>query len=1190
MKSKMRRIYAAVMALAITISLVTVPVQAAEAPQFSDVDGHWGEEAIVRWADYGVIEGSNGQFNPDAPITRAEMAAAIARLLGLTETAENTFTDVEAGAWYAQAILQCAAAGIIQGSNGMANPNGTLTRQEAAVMLGRALGIQPDEGDVAFLDGEQVADWAAGYVSAMSDRGILSGVGGNQFAPLEDINRASVVTVLNNAITAYANEPGATVQASGGIALVVAEDVTVTGTAEDVLIVAGGDVTVAADVSGSVTVSAEGADVTVAENAVVGTVAVSGGSAAVTVEADASVSTLAVAESASGASVTVAADAAVETVTVAAPESSVTVSGSVGAVEAAETAGNADITVGAGATVDSITTAAAETDITVSGTVETVTVAGTAGSTTVTANRGAEITSVDNSAEDVTISGSGTVERVTTSGNDTAINTDGTELTVAEGVTGVTENNKDVDAGETTTTKRPSSGGGGSSSGGGSTHSHSYTDGVCSCGAYDPAWAQVDSAEDWAAAVAAGQNIVVTAAFTADTQLNVPGAITVNGRNLTITSTNDADDAEDAAGILVTGAATIKNLTVSGPNSTPSYWDNGEYGIKIYNADNVTLQNVTVMAANAGIQVNSSTVTLAGTVTVSGNEWGGIEVCKSSNEGLTAGILNINGATVVCTDTAVPAIWIDGTTAEAGVVNGADGMTQITAGDQIYYYTAGTAITLAKNATISGAQTVENMTVNANVTLTVSEGSTLTVTGTLTNNGTITGAGTVVASGYARQNGNWVKLFDAGLGTEADPYMIASNNEFAAMINYAGYDLDHAKNEYFKIKDSVTEIDFAAVAAQIDTSLAVECFSGYTGYKAYISEFQGNLDGNGKTLTNFNKADGYFAVIYTIQNGEIKNLDLNTTDGTTLELCYNVWFSILDDVDIYATETIQTGNNFGRFAYEAQSSTIKNCDNYANISGTYFAPFIGYTAYNTTFENCNNWAQLNGTDVGVLIGNLGAGGQPTWASTLTVTDCHNYGYMYGSNGIGLVTGNPGKHEASAQLNEEHVLQLTASTVVVDVTYTGTAIAPLVLNDFAISQDGKITQTSDTNADVSYYRAVYTGYARQSAGIGGTLFINVYSEDLQHNGSDVLDSGFKTGCKMIDFAHAADNVKAACANQWIEDTENVNYDKYAIVEVDGITYCVINFTVATLTIDTTATLVARAYDADGNMLTQVSVSE
>ena len=137
MKKRKSRIYAAVMAAAITMSLVTVPAQAAETPRFSDVDGHWGEEAIVRWADYGVIEGSNGQFRPDAGITRAEMAAAIARLLGLRETAPNTFLDVEAEAWYAEAILQCAAAGIIQGSNGMANPNGMLTRQEAAVVLKR---------------------------------------------------------------------------------------------------------------------------------------------------------------------------------------------------------------------------------------------------------------------------------------------------------------------------------------------------------------------------------------------------------------------------------------------------------------------------------------------------------------------------------------------------------------------------------------------------------------------------------------------------------------------------------------------------------------------------------------------------------------------------------------------------------------------------------------------------------------------------------------------------------------------------------------------------------------------------------------------------------------------------------------------------------------------------------------------
>ena len=644
MKAKLRRIYAAVMALAITISLVTVPVQAAEAPQFSDVDGHWGEEAIVRWADYGVIEGSNGQFNPDAPITRAEMAAVIARLLGLTETAPNTFTDVEADAWYAQAILRCAAAGIIQGSNGMANPNGTLTRQEAAVMLGRALGIQPDEGDVAFLDGEQVADWAAGYVSAMSDRGILNGVGGNQFAPLDDINRASVVTVLNNAIAAYANEPGATVQANGGITLVAADDVTVTGVATDILVAQGaaeGRVTVSGNATGTITVQAEGVTVALAAGADVGGVDV--------------------AEAAVGARIVVEEDASVGAVSAAAPESEIHVSGTVETVEAAATAGKAGITVSAGAAVGSITTAASETDITVSGTVETITVSETAGETTVTANRGAEITSVDNSAEDVIISGSGTVENVTTSGDNTAVNTDGTTLTVAEGVTGVTENNKDVDAGETVITRRPSAGGGSSS--GGSSHSHSYPeiwtytrngDGIVT---YTKTCVSGDSTITASNTEIAGINTVVVndveslrgalettavtaiqmtaGSYTLDSQICITRGVTLTGLGDGVTLAKSAGawtdpntgSKGDTSIVTVAGAVgtvTLNNLVLSGGRSID---DDYAHGLNVYKSD-VVLNNITLSGNDgAGMVVAGSTVTAAGLHT-SGNGWGGVNIDK----------------------------------------------------------------------------------------------------------------------------------------------------------------------------------------------------------------------------------------------------------------------------------------------------------------------------------------------------------------------------------------------------------------------------------------------------------------------------------------------------------------------------------------------------------------------------------
>lgn len=1087
------------MAIAITCSIATAPAQALEAPQFSDVDGHWGEEAIVRWADYGVIEGSNGQFNPDAPITRAEMAAAIARLLGLTETAENTFTDVEAGAWYAQAILQCAAAGIIQGSNGMANPNGTLTRQEAAVMLGRALGIQPDEGDVTFLDGEQVAGWAAGYVSAMSDRGVLNGVGGNQFAPLEDINRASVVTVLNNAIAAYANEPGAAVQANGGLTLVAADDVTVTGTAADILVAQGaaeGEITVQADTTGTVSVNAAGATVVLA--------------------AGADVNSVDVAEDAAGARVVVEEDASVGAVSAAAPESEIQVSGTAEAVEAAATAGNAVITVSDGAAVDSITTAAAGTAITVSGTVETVTVAGTAGSTTVTANRGAAITSVDNSAEDVTISGSGTVERVTTSGNDTAINTDGTELTVAEGVTGVTENNKDVAAGETVTTDRPSSGGGSSS--GGSSHSHSYTDGVCSCGAYDPAWAQVDSAEDWAAAVAAGQNIVVTAAFAADTQLNVPGAITVNGRNLTITSTNDADDAEDAAGILVTGAAAIKNLTVSGPNNTTTAWDEGEYGIKVYNAENVTLQDVTVTGANAGIQVNSSAVTLAGTVTVSGNEWGGIEVCKSSNEGLTAGTLNINGAAVVCTDTAVPAIWIDGTTEADGVVNGADGMTQIAAGDQIYYYTAGTAITLARDVTISGTAMVEDLTVNEGVTLTVSEGSTLTVNGTLTNNGTITGDGTVAASGYARQNGNWVKLFSAGLGTEESPYEIAD----AQQLGYVG-----------DLSGTETVPVYVQLNADIDLSTTNSFYGAYQLNNAVF-------DGNGHRIYSASVKRIYGVFAYTLGKTEIKDLtyDLSNLDsyaysGDCVSLIYSAKGGnyvegtadslVLNDVTVTGSGSC-TGNCGAFIANEfmpkGSTITFTGCTYDAEIVGTgYNACFIGwqYPATSSidyqqvsvgpsiTFDSCSVTGELVATQAAVFVAN---------GSNAGVRD-----YVFSDNTIsGTVRGTEvAKYFTAVSFSGhtawEAAAQSGCTTTSDRNVYVGATDSALAIS---VSDDKSISVTASDNSNVTDYKVeigIYTNLYKDNEKNGTWLFFAVAEVAAEEIGDisiyayDFIDAGY-----------------------------------------------------------------------------------
>lgn len=140
-------------------------------------------------------------------------------------------------------------------------------------------------------------------------------------------------------------------------------------------------------------------------------------------------------------------------------------------------------------------------------------------------------------------------------------------------------------------------------------------------------------------------------------QIIVDKAITIDGNSKTIKST-----ATGNAAILVSSSTvTIKNLTVEGPNTKSTGWDGGEYGIKVFGSsiNGIVLENVTVTKANAGILINGN-VTLKGTISVSGNEYGGIEVSKSSTEQNVIGKLTFNsGSSIVCTDKTVPAIWID---------------------------------------------------------------------------------------------------------------------------------------------------------------------------------------------------------------------------------------------------------------------------------------------------------------------------------------------------------------------------------------------------------------------------------------------------------------------------------------------------------------------------------------------------
>lgn len=234
-----KRLFSILLALVLCLSLLPM---SAFAVSYSDIEGHWAEDAIVRWSDYGMIQGSNGQFRPYGTLTRAHMATMLARLLDLPEAKSAGFSDT-AGHWAEDAIDRCAAAGILLGDGGKADPDAPITRQQAMTMLCRALQYRKDAATAlnAFADADKVSGYAAGYMAALVNDGVVLGNKG-KLDPLSYINRGQMVAIIDRLIGYYANVNGQTISAkNGGLILVVAKNVKITDAPAYTTVVVGKD-------------------------------------------------------------------------------------------------------------------------------------------------------------------------------------------------------------------------------------------------------------------------------------------------------------------------------------------------------------------------------------------------------------------------------------------------------------------------------------------------------------------------------------------------------------------------------------------------------------------------------------------------------------------------------------------------------------------------------------------------------------------------------------------------------------------------------------------------------------------------------------------------------------------------------------------------------------------------------------
>lgn len=170
---------------------------------FSDVASDaWYADSI----EYAVLKGlMNGMsattFEPETQMNRAMLVTVLWRYAGAPIDGGNTFSDVEDGQWYTDAIAWAAHNGIVNGvAENRFDPNGTITREQLATILYRyakssGLDVSSRDTLAAFPDTAQISSWASDAISWAVAEGLINGADG-KLMPQGNATRAQVATIL----------------------------------------------------------------------------------------------------------------------------------------------------------------------------------------------------------------------------------------------------------------------------------------------------------------------------------------------------------------------------------------------------------------------------------------------------------------------------------------------------------------------------------------------------------------------------------------------------------------------------------------------------------------------------------------------------------------------------------------------------------------------------------------------------------------------------------------------------------------------------------------------------------------------------------------------------------------------------------------------------------------------------------
>ncbi len=206
-----KRFGAFLLALSLALALAVPAFAAVDDTGFSDVDADaWYAEAVMYCREHNLMTGiGNNQFAPESSLTRAQFATVLYRIEGTPAvTGTDAFTDTPDGAWYSDAVLWASQQNLISGyGGGLFGPNDPVSREQVTAIFWRYAGSPAADGASDYKDEASIASYAAAAVDWASVNSIVAPVSTGVFAPKSDATRAHVAAALMNYSRSQQTEP-----------------------------------------------------------------------------------------------------------------------------------------------------------------------------------------------------------------------------------------------------------------------------------------------------------------------------------------------------------------------------------------------------------------------------------------------------------------------------------------------------------------------------------------------------------------------------------------------------------------------------------------------------------------------------------------------------------------------------------------------------------------------------------------------------------------------------------------------------------------------------------------------------------------------------------------------------------------------------------------------------------------------